>query len=102
MLQEPTAADVFVGNILEHNLVQNTKMKIPSRQINFLSGNIASCSRVLNNSEAIQHIEEVNMLSVCLSKTSESRELAKDSAKEKKAQETKLKEEKKANDQADF
>jgi hypothetical protein len=42
------------------------------------------------------------MLSVCLSKISESRELAKDAAKEKRAQKAKLKEEKKANDQAEF
>ncbi len=42
------------------------------------------------------------MLSVCLSKISESRELAKDAAKGKKAHESKLKEEKKSNDQADF
>ncbi len=71
-LLQPTAADVFVGSILEDSLVQNTKKKIPpSWHINFLSGNIASYSRVLNNSEAIQHIEDVNMLSVCLSKISE-------------------------------
>jgi hypothetical protein len=42
------------------------------------------------------------MLSACLSKISESRKLATDAAKEKKAQEAKLKEEKKANDQAEF
>jgi hypothetical protein len=101
-LLQPTAVDVFVGNILEDSLVQNAKKKIPSQHINFLSGNIASYSRVLNNSKVIQHIEDVNMLSVCLSKISESRELAKDAAKEKKAQEAKLKEEKKANDQAKF
>ncbi len=94
-LLQPTAADVFVGNILEDSLVQNAKKKIPSRHISFLSGNIASYSRILNNSEAIQHIEDVNMLSVCLSKISESRELAKEAAKEKKAQEAKLREEKK-------
>ena len=97
MLQ-PTAADVFVGNILEDGLVQNAKKKIPSRHINFLSGNIASYSWVLNNSKTIQHIEDVNMLSVCLSKISESRELTKEAAREKKSQETKSKEEKKAND----
>ncbi len=80
-LLQPTAVDVFVGNILEDSLVKNVKKKIPPGYINFLSGNIASYSRVLNNSEAIQHIEDVNMLSVCLSKISESRELAKDAAK---------------------
>jgi hypothetical protein len=42
------------------------------------------------------------LLSACSSKISESRELAKDAAKEKKAQEAQLKEEKKANDQAEF
>jgi hypothetical protein len=99
---QPTAADVFVGNILENSLVQNAKKKIPSRHINFLLGNIASYSRVLNNSEVIQHIEDVNILSVCLSEISESRELAKDATKEKEAQEAKLQKEKKANDQAEF
>ncbi len=83
-LLQPTAADVSVGNILEDSLVQNAKKKIPSWHINFLSGNIASYSRVLYNSEAIQHIEDMNMLSVCVSKISESRELAKEAAKEKK------------------
>jgi hypothetical protein len=38
------------------------------------------------------------MLSACLSKISESRELTKGATKEKKAQEVKLKEMKKAND----
>jgi hypothetical protein len=55
-LLQPTAADIFVGNILEDSPVQNAKKKIPSRHINFLSGNIPSYSQVLNNSEAIQHI----------------------------------------------
>ncbi len=101
-LLQQTAADVFLGNILEDSLVQNAKKKIPSRHIIFLSGNITSYGQVLNNSKAIQHIEDMNMLSVCLSKISESWQLAKDAAKEKKAQEAKLKEEKKANDQAEF
>ena len=101
-LLQPTAVDVLVGNLLEDSLGQNAKKKIPSRRINFMSGNVASYSRVLNNSKVIQHIEDVNMLSVCLSKISESRELAKDAAKEKKSQEAKSKEEKKANDQAEF
>ncbi len=92
-LLQPTAADVLVGNLLEDSLGQNTKKKIPSGRINFMSGNVASYSRVLNNSEAFKHIEDANMLSACISTTSESRELAKDAAKEKKSQEAKSKEE---------
>jgi hypothetical protein len=42
--------------------------------------------------------QDANMLSACISTISESRELAKDAAKEKKSQEAKSKEEKKAND----
>jgi hypothetical protein len=99
-LLQPTAVDIFDGKILEGSLGQNTKKKIPSWHINFLLGNVASYSQVLNNSKALQHIEDANMLSACLSKISESRELAKDAANEKKAQEAKLKEEKQANDQA--
>jgi hypothetical protein len=34
-LLQPTAADVFIGNIPEDSLVQNAKKKIPSRHINF-------------------------------------------------------------------
>ncbi len=95
-LLQSTAADVVVVNILEDSLGQNAKKKISSWGITFLSGNIASYSLVLNNSEVLQHIEVVNMLSACLSKISESRELAKDAAKKKKAQEAKLKGKKKS------
>ncbi len=94
-LLQPKAVDVFIGNILENSLGQNAKKKIPSQRIDFLSENIASYSWVLNNSKALQHIKDANMISVCLSKISESKELVKDAAKEKKAQEAKLKEEKK-------
>jgi hypothetical protein len=76
----------LVGNLLKDFLGQNTKKKIPSRRINFMSGNVASYSRVLNKSDALKHIEDANMLSACISTISESRELAKDAAKEKKSQ----------------
>jgi hypothetical protein len=92
-LLQPTAADVLVGNLLEDSLGQNAKKKIPLRRINFMSGNVASYSRVLNNSEALKHNDDANMLSACISTISESRELAKDAAKEKKSQEAKSKEE---------
>ncbi len=92
-LLQPTAVDVLVGNLLEDSLGQNAKKKIPSRRITFMSGNVASYSRVLNNSEALKHIEDANMMSACISTISESRELAKDAAKEKKSQEAKSKEE---------
>jgi hypothetical protein len=61
-----------------------------------MSGNVASYSRVLNNSEALKHIDDANTQICCLliSTISESRELAKDAAKEKKSQEAKSKEEK--------
>jgi hypothetical protein len=62
-LLQPTAADVLVGNLQKDSLGQNAKKKIPSRCINFMSGNVASYSRVLNNSEALKHIEDANMLS---------------------------------------
>ncbi len=52
---------------------------------------------MLNNSEALKHFEDANMFPACISTISESRELAKDAAKEKKSQEAKSKE-KKAND----
>jgi hypothetical protein len=62
-LLQPTAAEVLVGNLLEDSLGQNARKKIPSQCINFMSGNVASYSRVLNNSEALKHIEDANMLS---------------------------------------
>jgi hypothetical protein len=101
-LLQPTAADVLAGNLLEDSLGHNAKKNIPLLRINFMSGTVASYSRVLNNSEALKHIEDANMLSACISTISESRELAKDAAKEKKSQEAKSKQEKKANDQAEF
>ncbi len=72
-LLQPTAADVLVGNLLKDSLGQNAKKKIPSRCINFMSGNVASYSWVLKNSEALKHIEDANMLSACISTLSESR-----------------------------
>jgi hypothetical protein len=83
------AVDVLVGNLVKDGLGQNAKKKIPLRCINFMSGNVASYSRVLNNSEVLKHIENTNMLSACISTIPESRELAKDAAKEKKSQEAK-------------
>jgi hypothetical protein len=97
-LLQPTAADFLVGNLFKDSLGQNAKKKIPSRRINFMSGNVASYSRVLNNSEVLRHIEDATMLSACISMISESRELAMDAAKEKKSQEAKSKEEEKANE----
>ncbi len=93
-LLQPTAADVLVGNLLKDSLGQNAKKNIPLQHINLMSGNVASYSRVLNNSEALKHVEDANMLSACISTISESRKLAKDAAKEKKSQEAKSKEEK--------
>jgi hypothetical protein len=101
-LLQPTAADVLVGNLLEDSLGQNTKKKKPLWRINIMSGNVASYSWVLNNSEALKHIEDTNMLSACISTISASRELAKDAAMEKKSHEAKSKEDKKANDRAEF
>ncbi len=92
-LLQPTAADVLVGNLLKDSLGQNANKKIPLQRINVMSGNVASYSRVLNNSEALKHIEDANMLSACISMISEIRELAKYAAKEKKSQEAKSKEE---------
>ncbi len=93
-LLQPTAADILVCNLLKDSLGQNAKKKIPSQCINFISGNVASYSQELNNSEALKHIEDANMLSACTCMISESRKLAKDAAKEKKSQEAKSKEEK--------
>jgi hypothetical protein len=36
-----------------------------------MSGNVASYSWVLNNSEELKHIEDANMLSACISTISE-------------------------------
>ena len=68
---------------------QNVKKKIPKRP---------SYSRVLNNQKSLDYIAETNLLSSCISKISVAKEIAKDAAKEKREQEQKSREGKKADD----
>ena len=67
-----------------------------------IAGNIASYSLVLNNEKSLEYIAEANLLSTCLSKTSEAKEVAKNAAQEKREQEQKSREGKKAGDRAAF
>ncbi len=97
-LFQPTAADVLLGSILEDSIGQNAKKNIPKRRINFLSGNIASYSRSLNNPAALDQIINTNNLANCLAMISEYKEAAKDAAKEKKVNDDKAKADKKAAD----
>ncbi len=101
-LFQPTAADVLLGSILEDSIGQHAKKKIPKWRINFLSGNIASYSRSLNNPAAIDQIININNLANCLVTISEYKEVAKDAAKEKKVNDDKAKADKKAADIAVF
>ncbi len=52
-----------------------------------IAGNITSYSQVLNNPKSLEYIAEASLLSSCISKISEAKEVAKDVAKEKKEQE---------------
>ena len=55
-----------------------------------IAGNISSYSRVsLNNQKSLDYIAEANLLSSCISKISVAKEIAKDTAKEKREQEQK-------------
>ena len=67
-----------------------------------IASNISSYSRVLNNQKSLDYIAETNLLSSCISKISVAKEIAKDAAKEKRDQEQKSREGKKADDQAAF
>jgi hypothetical protein len=49
-----------------------------------IASNIASYSQVLKNHKSLEYIAEANLLSSCISKISEAKEVAKDVAKEKK------------------
>jgi hypothetical protein len=93
---------VLLGSILEDSIKQNAKKKIPKQRINFLSGNIASYSQSLNNPAALDQIINTNNLANCLATISEYEEVAKDAAKEKKANDDKAKADKKAADTAVF
>ena len=92
----------LVGNIIEDLIGQNANKKIPKRRINMIVGNISSYSRMLNNQKPLDYIAEANMLSSCISKISVAKEIAKDAAKEKRDQEQKSREGKKADDRAAF
>jgi hypothetical protein len=67
-----------------------------------ITSNIASYSWVLNNPKSLEYIAEAKLLSNCITKISEAKEVAKDVAKEKKEQEQKSKEGKKAEDWVAF
>jgi hypothetical protein len=101
-LFQPAPADVLLGGILEDSIGQNAKKKIPERCVNFLSGNIASYSRSLNNSAALDQIIDINSLVSCLAAISEYKEVEKDAAKEKKVNDVKAETDKKAKDIAVF
>lgn len=102
-LLKPTPADVLVGNIILDDLVGiNSKKKIAKHLIDFIMGNVASYCRSLNNPNTLQLIMDTNKLASCLAMINESKELAKDAAREKKAAEAKKRESKKDKDQVEF
>ena len=99
---QPTPADVLVGNILLDSIGANAKKKIAKQRIDFISGNVASYSHVLNNPETLKLIAESNDLARCLSVIAASKEMEKDIAMQKKAEDAKVKEAKKVREQAEF
>ncbi len=101
-LIQPTPADVLVGNILQDSIGNNSKKKIAKRRIDFITGNVASYSRSLNNSETLGLISDTNKLASCLATISEAKERAKDAAKEKKVEVEQKKKSKKAKDKEKF
>ncbi len=101
MLQ-PSTADVLVGNILLDSIGDNAKKKIAKQRIDFISGNVASYSRSLSNPKTLELIADTNRLASCLSVIAAAKEKEKDAAKQKKDDDVKAKEAKKANEQAAF
>ena len=99
---QPTPADVLVGNILDDSIGMGAKKKIAKHRIDFITGNVASYCRSLNNPNTLQLIIDTNKLASCLATINESKELAKDAAREKKAAEAKKRKPKKDQDQAEF
>jgi hypothetical protein len=91
----PTAADVLVGSIMEDSIGENARKKIAKRRINFISGNVESYSRSLNNPRQLAYIEDANKLSATLSTIEAARLQEKDDTKKRKAEEQKAKKAKK-------
>ena len=61
-----TSKDVVQGSIIENAMGDGAKKKIAKRRINMFEGNIASYSRVVNSTEQLQAMEELNALTSVL------------------------------------
>ena len=102
-LLQPTPADVLlVGSILDDSIGINAKKKIAKRRIDFITGNVSSYCRSLNNPNTLQLIVDTNKLASCLATINESKELAKDAAREKKAAEANKRKSKKDQEQVEY
>jgi hypothetical protein len=86
-LLQPTSSNVLVGHIFKDSIGQHAKKEIPKQCLSMIAGNIASYSQVLNNPKPLEYIAEASLLSSCISKISEAKEVAKNVAKEKMEQE---------------
>ena len=98
----PTPGDILVGNILQDSVGQNAKKKIAKRRIDFITGNIASYSRSLNNAATLDHIIDTNKLASCLSTVIAAKDAVKAAAKDKRETDTKAKAAKKTQNKVEF
>ena len=91
-----------MGNILQDSVGQNAKKKIAKRRIDFITANISSYSRSLNNASTLDHIADTNKLASCLATISAAKDAVKDATKKKKEADEKEKSARKEKDKADY
>lgn len=95
-LLNPTTKVVIRGSILNDTMGEGAKKKIAKRRINFWDGNISSYSRVLNSSEQIANMREVNELTAVLGEIRQENEQEKETRSRARALAAQEKEQRKA------
>jgi hypothetical protein len=89
-LLAPTPADIVRASIINETIGEGAKKKNAKRRINFIDGNITSYSRLLNSSEQLTSMKEMNSLTAIIGEIISMRDQDKSeraSAKAFKAQE---------------
>jgi len=86
-LLAPTPADIARASIINETIGEGAKKKIAKRRINFIDGNITSYSRLLNSSEQLTSMQEINSLTAIIGEIRTEREHEKSERASAKASE---------------
>jgi len=86
-LLAPTPADIARASIINETIGEGARKKIAKSRINFIDGNITNYSRLLNSSEQLTSMKEINSLTTIIGEIRTEREHEKSERASAKASE---------------